>query len=154
MIARRDRRSLETATAVYRDRRGAKVSAPLPQPLQMTAPERLAALFQEGTLEEIGIHIRSSHQQGVAQQREFAAVGVVVGTGYVDGRAVAAISQDFTAAAGTLGKLHVEKIVCAMQTAAHTGRPIVGFNDSGGARIREAVDALSAARRHSGASMR
>jgi acetyl-CoA carboxylase carboxyltransferase component len=110
---------------------------------QMTARERLAALFQEGTFQEIGMHIRSTHQQGVAQQKDLPADGVVVGTGYVNGRPVAAFSQDFTVAAGTLGKMHAEKIVRAMQTAARTGMPIVGFNDSGGARIQEAVDALS-----------
>ena len=110
---------------------------------QMTARERLAALFQEGTFQEIGMHIGSTRQAGVAHQKELPADGVVVGTGYVGGRAVAAFSQDFTVAAGTLGKMHAEKIVRAMQTAAHTGMPVVAFNDSGGARIQEAVDALS-----------
>src|ERR1700722_532607 len=110
---------------------------------RMTARERLAALFQEGTFQEIGMHVRSQYQAGVAEQRELAADGVVVGTGYVGGRAVAAFSQDFTVAAGTLGKMHATKIVRAMQTAAHTGMPVVAFNDSGGARIQEAVDALS-----------
>jgi acetyl-CoA carboxylase carboxyltransferase component len=110
---------------------------------RMTARERLAALFQEGTFQEIGMHVRSQHQAGVAGQKELAADGVVVGTGYVGGRAVAAFSQDFTVAAGTLGKMHATKIVRAMQTAAHTGMPVVAFNDSGGARIQEAVDALS-----------
>jgi acetyl-CoA carboxylase carboxyltransferase component len=110
---------------------------------RMTARERLAALFQEGTFQEIGMHIRSMHQAGVAHQKELPADGVVVGTGYVDGRTVAAFSQDFTVAAGTLGKMHATKMVRAMQTAAHTGMPIVAFNDSGGARIQEAVDALS-----------
>ena len=110
---------------------------------RMTARERLAALFQEGTFQEIGMHVRSQHQAGVTEQKELAADGVVVGTGYVGGRAVAAFSQDFTVAAGTLGKMHATKIVRAMQTAAHTGMPVVAFNDSGGARIQEAVDALS-----------
>jgi acetyl-CoA carboxylase carboxyltransferase component len=110
---------------------------------RMTARERLAALFQEGTFQEIGMHIRSARQAGVAHQKDLPADGVIVGTGYVGGRAVAAFSQDFTVAAGTLGKMHASKIVRAMQTAAHTGMPIVAFNDSGGARIQEAVDALS-----------
>jgi acetyl-CoA carboxylase carboxyltransferase component len=110
---------------------------------RMTARDRLAALFQEGTFQEIGMHIRSTRQAGVAKQKDLPADGVVVGTGYVGGRAVAAFSQDFTVAAGTLGKMHASKIVRAMQTAALTGMPIVAFNDSGGARIQEAVDALS-----------
>jgi acetyl-CoA carboxylase carboxyltransferase component len=110
---------------------------------RMTARERLTALFQEGTFQEIGMHIHSMRQAGVAHQKELPADGVVVGTGYVDGRTVAACSQDFTVAAGTLGKMHATKIVGAMQMAARTGMPVVAFNDSGGARIQEAVDALS-----------
>jgi acetyl-CoA carboxylase carboxyltransferase component len=110
---------------------------------RLTARERLAALFQEGTFQEIGRHIRSNRQAGETHHVDQPADGVVVGTGYVNGRAVAAFSQDFTVAAGTLGKMHADKIVKAMQTAAHTGMPVVGFNDSGGARIQEAVDALS-----------
>jgi acetyl-CoA carboxylase carboxyltransferase component len=110
---------------------------------QMTARERLAALFQEGTFQEIGMHIRSTHQAGVAEQKSLPADGVVVGTGYVGRTVVTAFSQDFTVAAGTLGKMHAGKMVRAMQNAAHTGTPIVAFNDSGGARIQEAVDALS-----------
>ena len=102
---------------------------------RMTARDRLAALFQEGTFQEIGMHIRSTRQAGVAKQKDLPADGVVVGTGYVGGRAVAAFSQDFTVAAGTLGKMHASKIVRAMQSAALTGMPIVAFNDSGGARI-------------------
>jgi acetyl-CoA carboxylase carboxyltransferase component len=110
---------------------------------RLTARERLAALFQEGTFQEIGRHIRSNRQAGVAHHVDQPADGVVVGTGYVNGRAVAAFSQDFTVAAGTLGKMHAGKIVKAMQTAAHSGMPVIAFNDSGGARIQEAVDALS-----------
>lgn len=110
---------------------------------RMTARERLAALFQEGTFQEIGLFIRALPEQGVAHRKDYPADGVVVGTGYVDGRAVAACSQDFTVAAGTLGKRHAEKMVHAMQTAAKSGIPIVAFNDSGGARIQEGVDALS-----------
>jgi acetyl-CoA carboxylase carboxyltransferase component len=110
---------------------------------RMTARERLAALFQEGTFQEIGQFIRSTHEKGVAEQKDYPADGVVVGTGYVGGRQVAAISQDFTVAAGTLGKMHAAKIVQAMQAAGRSGMPIIAFNDSGGARIQEAVDALS-----------
>jgi acetyl-CoA carboxylase carboxyltransferase component len=110
---------------------------------QLTARERLAALFQEGTFQEIGMHIRSTHQPGAAVHKNLPADGVIVGTGYVGRIAVTAFSQDFSVAAGTLGKMHAGKMVRAMQNAAHTGTPIVAFNDSGGARIQEAVDALS-----------
>jgi acetyl-CoA carboxylase carboxyltransferase component len=110
---------------------------------QMTARERLAALFQEGTFQEIGMFIHSARQAGAAAHKNLPADGVVVGTGYVAGRAVAAFSQDFTVAAGTLGMMHAGKIVRVMQTAARNGMPVVAFNDSGGARIQEGVDALS-----------
>ena len=69
--------------------------------------------------------------------------GVVTGTGYVNGQQVAAISQDFTVAAGTLGKMHGQKMVDVMRFAIKTGIPVVAFKDSGGARIQEGVDALS-----------
>jgi acetyl-CoA carboxylase carboxyltransferase component len=104
----------------------------------MTARERLVALFQEGTL-----YIHSARQAGATRHKDLPADGVVVGTGYVAARAVADFSQDFAVAAGTLGKMHASKIVRVMQTAAHTGMPIVAFNNSGGARIQEDVDALS-----------
>ncbi len=110
---------------------------------RMTARERLAALFQDGTFQEIGLFIQSTREAGVAEQKNYPADGVVVGTGYVDGRQVAAVSQDFTVAAGTLGKMHAAKIVQAMQAAGRSGMPVIAFNDSGGARIQEAVDALS-----------
>ena len=108
---------------------------------QLTARERLALLFQNGTFQEIGMHVRARPQGGVT--KDLPADGVVVGTGYVDGRPVAAFSQDFTVAAGTLGRAHAGKIVNAMQFAGRAGMPVVAFNDSGGARIQEAVDALA-----------
>jgi acetyl-CoA carboxylase carboxyltransferase component len=109
----------------------------------MTARERLAGLFEEDTFQEIGTHIRhDAHHFGMAD-KDLPGDGVVVGTGYVDGRPVAAFSQDFTVVAGTLGKAHAMKIVSSMQTAGRMGIPLVAFKDSGGARIQEGVDALS-----------
>jgi len=69
--------------------------------------------------------------------------GVVTGTGHVDGRPVAAYSQDFTVAGGSLGNIHAKKICDTMDYAVHAGMPVVGFNDSGGARIQEGVESLS-----------
>ncbi len=69
--------------------------------------------------------------------------GVVVGTGYVDGRMVSAFAQDFTVLGGSLGKMHAKKIVTMMEEAAKFGSPVVAFKDSAGARIQEGVDALS-----------
>ncbi len=109
----------------------------------LTARERLDTLFQEGTFQEIGTHARHSARFFGMEGKELPADGVVVGTGYVGGRLVASFSQDFTVAAGTLGKMHAKKIVAVMEAAVKLGAPIVAFKDSGGARIQEGVDALS-----------
>ena len=69
--------------------------------------------------------------------------GVVVGTGYVASRQVAAFSQEFMVMGGTLGKMHARKIVWARDYALKNGTPLIGFKDSGGARIQEGVDSLS-----------
>jgi len=110
---------------------------------QWSARERLGALFQENTFQEIGTYARHSARHFGMDGKDLPGDGVVVGTGYVDGRAVAGVSQDFTVAAGSLGKMHAQKIVNAMQTAGRMGIPVVAFKDSGGARIQEGVDALS-----------
>lgn len=109
----------------------------------MTARERLDELFQEGTFQEIGTHIQHNCTHFGMEGKEIPSDGVVVGTGFVDGRQVAAASQDFTVVAGTLGKMHARKIVFGMEMAKKMGVPLVTFKDSGGARIQEAVDALS-----------
>lgn len=69
--------------------------------------------------------------------------GVVTGFGLVNGRPVCAYSQDFTSRAGSLGEMHAKKICKVMDLAMKVGVPVIGFNDSGGARIQEGVDALS-----------
>lgn len=107
------------------------------------ARERLDRLFQPGTFQETGMHVRHGAHHFGLQDKEFPADGVVTGTGYVGGNLVAAYSQDFTVNAGTLGKAHAGKIVALMQFALKNGVPIVSMQDSGGARIQEAVDALS-----------
>jgi acetyl-CoA carboxylase carboxyltransferase component len=71
------------------------------------------------------------------------AEGVVTGYGYVDGRLVYAFAQDFTVVGGSLGEMHAAKICKVLDNALKVGAPVVGLNDSGGARIQEAVDALS-----------
>jgi acetyl-CoA carboxylase carboxyltransferase component len=109
----------------------------------MTARERLDALFQEGTFQEMGTYVQHSARYFGMEKKVLAADGVVVGTGYVGGRLVSAFSQDFTVVGGSLGKMHAKKIVSLMQQAAKLGSPIVAFKDSAGARIQEGVDALS-----------
>ena len=107
------------------------------------ARERIMALFDPDTFQEIGAHVRHQARHFGLENKEFPADGVIVGTGYVDDVAVAAFSQDFTVAAGTLGKMHARKMVKAMRFALRMGIPLVAFKDSGGARIQEGVDALS-----------
>ncbi len=109
----------------------------------LTARERIEALCQPHTFQESGAHVQhSAHHFGMGK-KELAADGVIVGTGYVDGRLVALVSQDFTVSAGTLGKAHAMKIVEVMRLAKKIGIPLIAFKDSGGARIQEGVDALS-----------
>ncbi|MBK1613244.1 methylmalonyl-CoA carboxyltransferase [Rubrivivax gelatinosus] len=107
------------------------------------ARERLEHLFQPGTFQETGMHVRHNAHHFGLQDKDFPADGVITGTGYVGAGLVAAYSQDFTVNAGTLGKAHASKIVALMQFALKNGVPIVSMQDSGGARIQEAVDALS-----------
>lgn len=109
----------------------------------LTARERLDLLFEPGTFQEMGMHVRHHATAFGMADKEMPADGVVAGTGFVDGRQVAAFSQDFTVAAGTLGKMHAHKLVTAMQYAMKMGVPLVACKDSGGARIQEGVDALS-----------
>ncbi len=109
----------------------------------MSARERLLALFQEDTFQEIGTHAHHTARHFGLADKELPSDGVIVGTGFVDGRPVAAFSQDFTVMGGTLGKMHAKKIVYSLELALKIGAPIVAIKDSAGARIQEAVDALS-----------
>lgn len=109
----------------------------------MTARDRLDALFSPDTFQEFGLHARHETRSFGMEKKVLPGDGVVTGIGYVDGRPVAAFSQDFTVAGGSLGKIHAEKICEVMDYAEKAGLPVVGFNDSGGARIQEGVESLS-----------
>jgi propionyl-CoA carboxylase beta chain len=110
----------------------------------MTARDRIDGLFQTGTFQESGLHAdHNCHNFGL-EEKSMPADGVVTGTGLVNGRVVAAFSQDFTVGGGALGGIHSKKICDVMDYALKTGCPVVGFNDSGGARIQEGFDSLSA----------
>jgi acetyl-CoA carboxylase carboxyltransferase component len=108
-----------------------------------TARDRLDTLFDEATFQEMGAHVRHSARHFGMDSKNLPADGVVVGTGYVDGRMVSAFAQDFTVLGGSLGKKKKKKIVTMMEEAAKFGSPVVAFKDSAGARIQEGVDALS-----------
>ncbi|MCH6257222.1 acyl-CoA carboxylase subunit beta [Puniceicoccaceae bacterium K14] len=109
----------------------------------MAARERLVYFFDEGTYQELGMHATHACTRFGLEKKELPYDGVVCATGFVDGRPVAAYSQDFTIGGGALGRIHAKKI-CDLMTLAHdVGMPVVSINDSGGARIQEGVDSLS-----------
>ncbi|MEO3808762.1 acyl-CoA carboxylase subunit beta [Sphaerisporangium sp. B11E5] len=109
---------------------------------KMTARERLVAFLDEGSFvefDELARHRATAF--GLERDRPYGD-GVVTGHGTVDGRPVAVFAQDFTVFGGSLGEVFGEKIVKVMDHALKTGCPVVGINDSGGARIQEGVVAL------------
>ncbi len=110
----------------------------------MTARERLAELFQTGTFQEWGMHADHDCHNFGFEAKSLPGDGVVTGTGLSEGKPVAAFSQDFTVSGGSLGRIHSKKICDVMEYALKTGCPMVAFNDSGGARIQEGDDSLSA----------
>lgn len=110
----------------------------------LTARERLATLFEPGTFMEFGqLTQHACNQFGLNEKKSMPGDGVVTGVGYVDGRPVAAFSQDFTVGGGALGRMHAKKICDIMEYASQAGMPVLGINDSGGARIQEGEDSLS-----------
>lgn len=109
----------------------------------MTARERLEHFFEAGTFQEFGMHAQHSCHNFGMEKKQLPYDGVVCGTGLVDGRPVAAYAQDFTVSGGSLGRIHAKKICDLMDLAQEAGMPVVGVNDSGGARIQEGVDSLS-----------
>ncbi len=110
---------------------------------KLTARERLDLLFDQGSFTELDMFVRHRCKDFGMEETFIPGEGVITGHGMVDGRLVFAFSQDFTARAGTLGEMHAKKICKVMDLAMKAGAPIVGLNDSGGARIQEGVDALS-----------
>ncbi len=110
---------------------------------KLTARERLELLFDKGTFVETGMFVKHRCVDFGMEKNSIPGDGVVTGHGMVDGRQVFAYAQDFTARAGTMGEMQSKKICQIMDLAMKVGSPIVGLNDSGGARIQEGVDALS-----------
>ncbi|MGW3433290.1 carboxyl transferase domain-containing protein, partial [Streptomyces melanosporofaciens] len=109
---------------------------------KLTARERIGLLLDEGSFTELDEFARHrSTNFGIEQNRPYGD-GVVTGYGTVDGRPVAVFSQDFTVFGGALGEVFGEKIVKVMDFALKTGCPVIGINDSGGARIQEGVVSL------------
>ena len=105
---------------------------------KLTARERIDGLLDEGTFREIGMFARS---RGAAA--EVPSDAVITGYGQIDGRRIYIFSQDFTSTGGTLSEIHARKICRVLDGATKNGCPVIGMNDSGGARIQDGVDALA-----------
>jgi propionyl-CoA carboxylase beta chain len=110
---------------------------------KMTARERLALLMDEGSFTELDRFVTHRHFEFGLADRRIPGDGVVTGFGRIDGRLTFAFSQDFTVFGGALGEAYAEKICKIMDLALKNGAPVVGLNDSGGARIQEGVDSLA-----------
>ncbi len=109
---------------------------------KMTARERINYFFDPGTFQEIDMFVKHRCQYFDMPKTEIPADAVITGYGKINGRTVYAFAQDFTARGGTLGEMHAKKITKVMDLAMKAGAPLVGMNDSGGARIQEGIDAL------------
>jgi acetyl-CoA carboxylase carboxyltransferase component len=109
---------------------------------KLTARERLNLLFDEDSFHEIDAFVKHRSVNFGMEAIEIESDGVIVGYGLVNGRTVFAYSQDFTSRGGSLGEMNASKICKIMDLAIKAGAPIVGLNDSGGARVEEGVDAL------------
>ena len=110
---------------------------------KLTARERMNYFFDPGTFRELDLFVTHRAVNFGMDKVEIPADGVITGHGLVNGRPAFAFAQDFTARAGSLGEMHAKKICKVMDLALKAGVPIIGLNDSGGARIQEGVDALS-----------
>jgi propionyl-CoA carboxylase beta chain len=110
---------------------------------KLSARERLHLLLDEGSFEEIDTFVEHRCTEfGMAGQR-IPGDGVVTGSGTINGRLVFVFSQDFTVFGGSLSEAHAEKICKIMDHALRVGAPVIGINDSGGARIQEGVASLA-----------
>ncbi|MEY3196957.1 MAG: Propionyl-CoA carboxylase beta chain precursor [Pseudomonadota bacterium] len=109
---------------------------------KLTARERIEVLMDPDSFEEIGMFVEHRCENFGMDQSSYMGDGVVTGNGTINGRLVFVYSQDFTVLGGSLGEYHAKKICKLMDMAMSVGAPIIGINDSGGARIQEGVDSL------------
>lgn len=110
---------------------------------KMTARERLDILLDEGSFEEFDMFKLHRCTDFSMEKKQFMGDGVVTGYGTIDGRLVYVYAQDFTVHGGSLSETHAEKICKVMDLAIKNGAPVIGLNDSGGARIQEGIEALA-----------
>jgi len=111
---------------------------------KLTARERVHFLLDEGSFEEIGMLVTHRSTNFGLDKEQYFGDGVITGYGTIHGRLVYVFSQDFTVMGGSLAEAHAEKICRVMDLAMQNGAPVIGLNDSGGARIQEGVVSLGA----------
>ncbi|MGO9017972.1 MAG: acyl-CoA carboxylase subunit beta [Syntrophobacteraceae bacterium] len=136
-------KELREREAKIREMGGPKAVAQQLERGKMTARDRLNYFFDPGTFRELDMFMKHRGTLFGIDQVDVPADGVITGFGNVNGREVFAFAQDFTARAGSLGEMHAKKICKVMDLSLRAGKPMVGFCDSGGARIQEGVDSLS-----------
>src|SRR5579871_1983416 len=111
---------------------------------KLTARERIDLLLDPGTFQELDMFATHRSTDFGLEDQKVLGDGVVTGYGKIDGRLVYVFSQDFTVFGGSLSEAHAEKICKVMDHAMKNGAPVIGLNDSGGARIQEGVVSLGA----------
>ncbi len=110
---------------------------------KLTARERIEVLLDEGSFEEYDTFVEHRATEFGIGETKYPGDGVVTGWGTINGRMVFVFSQDFTVFGGSLSETHAAKIAKIMDKAVQVGAPVIGLNDSGGARIQEGVDSLA-----------
>ena len=109
---------------------------------RLTARERLSVLLDQGSFEEVDMFVEHNCTDFGMESQKFPGDGVVTGSGTINGRLVYVFAQDFTVFGGSLSERHAQKICKIMDAAMKVGAPVIGLNDSGGARIQEGVASL------------
>src|SRR5580700_1929713 len=110
---------------------------------KLSARERIELLLDEGTFEELDKFVRHHCQDFGMEEQKPSGDGFITGFGRIDGRLVYAFAQDFTVFGGSLSEANAQKITKIMDHAMRVGAPVIGLNDSGGARIQEGVMSLA-----------
>ena len=110
---------------------------------KLTARERIEVLLDPGSFVELDRFVSHRCTNFGMEKKELPGEGVTTGYGTVEGRLVYVFAQDFTVEGGSLGEMHAAKIVKVQRLSMKMGAPCIGLNDSGGARIQEAIDALA-----------